>query len=244
MKHVETIELMSFHYRLFHTLNLVLFLTLAFTGVLIMYTDDYTFLQILVKPLGEPLASLQGLDPEIYAVSTSLALMRLIHRLIAVIWGVVIIFYILFLLVTRNIRVFDGLLRSPSVVLEEAKAVLLHYTIGKPIPEEVEVKMERHNVMVGMAVILLIIGAGLLMISGTLMVFSGYLGITSDQYRVLLMLHDIGFYLSMLFLVGHLFAVLHPSNLPLLVAMFGDGRVSIEYAKKHMHAYLKKIKAI
>lgn len=237
----DEIELMSIHYRVFHMINLVLFSTLALTGALIMYSDDYTILQTLLRPLGEPVATFQGLDPSVYATSSALAVIRLAHRLAAFAWGSLMITYVLILLITRNIRVFDGLLRSPSIVISEIKAVILHYTIGKPIPEDVESRMERHNALVGLAVLILLIGAGLLAISGTIMVL---FDLTPDQRRVLLLLHDIGFYLSLVFLASHLFATLHPSNLPLTKAMFGYGRVPVEYAEKHMKAYLKKIGAI
>ncbi|MEM1873433.1 MAG: cytochrome b/b6 domain-containing protein [Acidilobaceae archaeon] len=241
MKHVEKIELMSIHYRVMHMINLVLFTILALTGALIMYSDDYAILQTMLKPLGEPVAVFMGLDPDEYAVSSALLLIRIVHRITAFIWGVLVVVYILVLLLTRNIRVFDGLFRSPSIVIAEAKAVILHYVAGAPIPEEVEARMERHNALVGLAVILLVIGAGLLAVSGTAMVL---LDLTPEQYRLFLTLHDIGFYLAMTFLIAHLFATLHPGNLPLLKAMFGDGKVSLEYAEKHMRAYLKKIGAI
>jgi tetrahydromethanopterin S-methyltransferase subunit C len=40
-----------------------------------------------------------------------------------------------------------------------------------------------------------------------------YLNLTPDQHRIMLLLHDIGFYLSILFTLAHIFAVAHPANI-------------------------------
>lgn len=232
-------ELMSVHYRAFHMINLVLFAGLAISGLLISYTDDYEILQTLVKPLGAPVATLQGLNPEEHAVSSGLLAVRLIHRFVAVLWGAAILGYLVVLFATGNIRVFEPLRRSPSEIYAEAKAVLLRYTIGKPIPKEVEERMWRHNVLVSLAVIVLAIGAALISISGSAIVL---LPLSPEQHRLMLTLHNVGFYLTVIFLAAHWFASLHPANIPLLKAMFGDGRVTVELAEHHMKAYFEKIK--
>lgn len=232
-------ELMSVHYRAFHMINLILFAGLTISGLLISYTDDHAILQTLVKPLGAPVATLQGLDVEEHAVSAGLLAVRLIHRFVAVLWGAAMAGYLFVLLVTGNIRVFEPLMRSPSEIYAEAKAVLLRYTIGKPIPREVEEKMRRHNVLVSLAVIVLAIGVILISVSGTAIVL---FDLSPEQHRLMIALHNAGFYLTVLFLVAHWFATFHPANIPVLKAMFGDGRITVEFAEHHMKAYFEKIK--
>ncbi|MEM0496929.1 MAG: cytochrome b/b6 domain-containing protein, partial [Acidilobaceae archaeon] len=110
---------------------------------------------------------------------------------------------------------------------------------GSEIPMDIKRGIGRHNVLASYLTLLLIFGVLMVSLSGVAMV---YLSLTPDQYRLMLLIHDIGFYIIMIFLVGHLFAVFHPKNVILLNAMFGDGKVPLEWAKDEMPAYIEKLR--
>jgi len=59
------------------------------------------------------------------------------------------------------------------------------------------------------------------------------------EHRVMIPLHDTGFYLSILFTLAHVFAITHHANLPILKAMFTNGRVALRWAEEHMPRYIK-----
>ena len=156
-------------------------------------------------------------------------------------WGLFLIVYGIYLVMFNRVRIFDALRKPISHQIREASALTKHYLLGKPLPEDVAKNLERHNVLVAYMTILLFIGVVLLSASGVLMVYRDVLGLSLNDFRLLLLMHDLGFYLSLIFVLLHLFASLHPSNRPLLVAMFGYGKVSLEWVQKHMPRFLSRV---
>ncbi|MGC8582931.1 MAG: hypothetical protein ACP5KY_03630 [Thermoproteus sp.] len=67
-------------------------------------------------------------------------------------------------------------------------------------------ELERHSVLVAYMAVLPVLGILPPSASGVLMVYSSALGLSEDVYRLLLLLHDLGFYLTLLFIFAHLFA--------------------------------------
>ncbi|MFN3805086.1 MAG: cytochrome b/b6 domain-containing protein [Pyrobaculum sp.] len=227
----DGVEIMSVGYKIAHGLNIVLFTILAITGSILLFPD---LMQILAYVIGAPLASLLGTPP----ASMGAELARTSHRFIGVLWGVFLAVYGLYLAAFRRAVVFRPLLKPFSQQVREAKALLAHYIAGKPMPQDVEERLDRHNVLVAYMALLLLAGLLLLSISGVLLMFSDMF--TVGTVRLMLFLHDLGFYLSVIFLLAHLFATLHPSNRPLLLAMFGYGRVPLEWARRHMGRYVQR----
>ncbi|MCX8193689.1 MAG: cytochrome b/b6 domain-containing protein [Nitrososphaeria archaeon] len=74
------------------------------------------------------------------------------------------------------------------------------------------------------------LGLILLGVSGIPMVF---FDITPSMKAVLLLIHDLGFFMVAVPLVGHFMLSINPVNKEALRAMFYDGRVTIEWAEKH-----------
>ncbi|CCC81841.1 cytochrome b/b6 domain-containing protein [Thermoproteus tenax] len=235
-KNIEEVEVISVGYKVAHSLNLVLFTLLAVTGAMLLFPDLMSWLSYAV---GAPLASLLG-NP--YPVSIGEELARTSHRFLGELWGLFLIIYAIYLLAFKRIRVFDALKRPLGQQIREARALVDHYVFGKPLPNDVAENLERHNVLVAYMAIELVASILLLSISGVLMVYANILGLTIDEYRILLLLHDLGFYLGLIFIFAHLFAVLHPTNRPLLLAMFGYGKIPLSWAQRHMPKYLKYVK--
>ena len=231
----QYVEVASVGYRLMHLLNLVLITLLAITGSMLLFPNIMNWLSyamgvsMAVSGLGTP-----------YPVSAGLELARSLHRFFGMIWGISFIIYGVYLLAFRKVRLFDALKHPLSQQMREARALFEMYVFGKPIPEDVAKNLERHNVLVAYMSLILIIGLVFLSISGVLMVYREFLDITAAEYRVLLLLHDIGFYLVLLFLYVHLYASFHPANRPLLTAMFSDGKVALEWVKEHMAGWYQK----
>ncbi len=232
----KEIEIASPGYRLAHGLNLVLITLLAITGAMLLFPELMSWLSYAV---GAPLAAFLG-SP--YPTSVGEELARASHRFLGEIWGLFLIVYVIYLLAFRRIHVFDALRKPLGQQIREAKALANHYVFGKPLPDDVAKNLDRHNVLVAYMAIVLVVGIVLLSISGVLMVYSNYLGLSETVFRYMLLLHDLGFYLVLLFIFLHLFASLHPANRPLLSAMFGYGKVALEWAQKHMPNYLKHVK--
>ncbi|MEM1932672.1 MAG: cytochrome b/b6 domain-containing protein [Pyrobaculum sp.] len=231
VKTVNEIEIISVGYRIAHQLNIVLFTILAITGSMLLFPDIFA---ALAYAIGAPLAAALGLPP----VSVGLELARTSHRFLGFVWGVVLIVYGLNLLLFRKVEVFAPLKRPIAQQIREAKALVAHYLAGRPLPPDVENNLHRHNVLVSYLSILLLLGLVLLAVSGVLLTYAPALGLSSSAVSLLLLLHDIGFYFSLLFLLGHLFATTHISNRPLLNAMFGGGKVPLSWARRHMAKYL------
>ncbi|AEA12708.1 Formate dehydrogenase gamma subunit [Thermoproteus uzoniensis 768-20] len=232
----KEIEVASLGYRLAHQINLVLITLLAVTGAMLLFPDLMSWLSYAV---GAPLAAFLG-NP--YPVSVGEELARTSHRFLGELWGVFLIVYAIYLLAFRRIRVFDALKKPIGQQIREAKALAGHYIFGRPLPDDVARELERHNVLVAYMAVLLVLGILLLSASGVLMVYSSVLGLSEDVYRLLLFLHDLGFYITLLFIFAHLFAVLHPTNRPLLIAMFGQGKAAAEWVQKHMPKFLRHVK--
>jgi len=230
----EEVEIASIGYKIAHTLNLVLFTLLAITGVLLLFPGLFNWLAYAV---GAPLAAAVGLP----ATSVGLELGRTSHRFLGMLWGLFLIVYGIYLVMFRRVRIFDALRKPIGQQVREASALIKHYLLGKPLPEDVAKNLERHNVLVAYMTILLFFGVVLLSGSGVSMVYRDVLGLSLDDFRFLLLMHDLGFYLSLIFVFLHLFASLHPSNRPLLVAMFGYGKVPLEWAQKHMPRFLSRV---
>ncbi|MEM1597301.1 MAG: cytochrome b/b6 domain-containing protein [Pyrobaculum sp.] len=227
----KEIEVASVGYKIAHHLNIVLFTLLAITGSLLLFPD---LLSWFVYAFGYPLASLLGTPP----VSTGAELARTSHRFLGIIWGVFLLVYAIYLIAFRRVEVLRPLGKPLRRQVAEAAALVKHYTLGTPLPKDVAEQLDRHNVLVAYMTMLLFIGVAMLSGSGVAIVYKDYLGLTTNDVRFLLLVHDLGFYLSLLFVFAHLYATLHPSNRPLLLAMFGYGKVSLEWARSHMARYV------
>lgn len=227
------VEVASASYRIFHHVNLALFTILAVTGGALLFSE---FTWWLMAAVGAPLAGVLGLDP----VAAGGMLFRTSHRFLSHVWGAVLIVYAIYLLAFRRVEVFKPLKKPLKMQIREAKALAAKYLLGREIPSDVASNLDRHNVMVAYMSLVLLIGLALLSISGVALVYQDVLGLTPTQAMLMLLLHDVGFVLSLLFVALHLFAVLHPANRPLLLAMFGSGKVDAKWAEKHMFKYVNK----
>ncbi|MEZ0248102.1 MAG: cytochrome b/b6 domain-containing protein, partial [Thermoproteus sp.] len=171
---------------------------MAITGSLLLFPELMSWLSYAV---GVPLAAAMGVSNP---VSIGEELARTSHRFLGVIYGLFLIVYAIYLLAFRRIRAFDALKKPLGKQIREASALLRHYTTGEPLPDDVASELERHNVLVAYMVIILVLGLVLLSISGVLLAYSDALSLTIGQYRILLLLHDLGFYLSLIFVFLHL----------------------------------------
>ncbi|ACB39305.1 cytochrome b/b6 domain-containing protein [Pyrobaculum neutrophilum] len=230
---MDKVEVVSIGYRIAHHWNLLLFTVLAITGGALFAIE---VLAPLVYAVGAPLAAAVGTD----AVTAGAQLLRTSHRFLGHIWGALLLVYAVNLLFFRKVRIFDALRKPLGRQIREAKALAGHYLLGRPLPEDVKASMERHNVFVAYMALLLIASVVLLSISGVALVYRDALGLSVEEARLMLLLHDVGFALGLLFVALHVFAVLHPANRPLLNAMFGDGTIPLDWAKTHMPNYLRR----
>ena len=231
----EELEVASVGYRLAHWLNLILFLALLITGLVLLEIEVFSF---IIYPLGAPVATLLSLDPGTGYVTAGVQIARLIHRLAGPLWGFIIVVYVSYLLVSGKLEILRVLRKPVGQQLREAVAILNHYLLGRELPGDVKKGLDRHNILATYLTLLLALGVLLVGLSGIAMV---YLNLTPSQHRLMLLLHDIGFYLTVIFLIGHVFAVFHPSNVVLLKAMFGDGKVPLSWAREHMSAYVERV---
>ncbi|MEM0484902.1 MAG: cytochrome b/b6 domain-containing protein [Pyrobaculum sp.] len=230
---MDKIEIISIGYKIVHHWNLLLFTVLAITGGVLFSIEVTSWFAYII---GSPLSTVLGTDP----VTAGVQLLRTSHRFIGFIWGALLITYGIYLLAFRRVEIFKPLARPLSKQMAEAKALIRHYLTGRPLPPDVEKELERHNVLVSYMAILLIVSIIFLSASGVLLVYKDALGISAATASWLVLLHDIGFALGLLFVAFHLFAVTHPSNRPLLVAMFGDGKAELSWVQKHMPKYLAR----
>ncbi|MEM4971461.1 MAG: cytochrome b/b6 domain-containing protein [Sulfolobales archaeon] len=227
------IEILGMGTRIAHTLQLIFFTLLVLTGLVLLSIELFAW---IVYPIGVPLAPIVGLSQETGAVTVGVEVARAIHRFTGPLWGALLIVYGIYLVITRKILVFEPLKKPLRQQIREAIALLNHYALGKPLPRDVEENLDRHNVLVSYLTVVLIIAFILVGGSGAAMI---YLNLTPDQHRIMLLLHDIGFYLSILFTLAHIFAVTHPNNIPILKAMFTNGRVALRWAEQHMPRYIR-----
>lgn len=232
----DKVEIASLSYRITHTLNLIFILILIITGLILLALPWFAW---IVYPFGVPLATLAGLNPETGAITAGVQFARLLHRMIGILWGVTIIVYASYVVLTGRVMLFDTLRKPLREQLREATALVKAYVFGSEIPMDIKRGIGRHNVLASYLTLLLIFGVLMVSLSGVAIV---YLSLTPEQHRLMLLIHDIGFYIIMIFLVGHLFAVFHPKNVILLNAMFGDGKVPLEWAKDEMPAYIEKLR--
>ncbi len=230
----EKVELMSPSYRIAHGLNLILYSLLILTGLVLFSIEAFSWLAYLLGVTLTPL--IPNTDPVTIGVQIS----RSWHRFLGFIWGILVIIYPLYLLLFGRIKVLSPLKKPIKQQLREMKALIKRYVSGEPLPNDVAENIERHNVLVSYTVIILIISSVLIWISGLLMAFKDSLGLTIDQFRTALLLHDIGFGLGILYILLHVFAVFSPLNRQLLIAMFRDGYVSLEWVKGHMPSYIRR----
>jgi formate dehydrogenase subunit gamma len=233
-KEQEEVEVASVGYRVAHAVNLGLITFLAITGLMLLFPN---LMDWLTYAVGVPIASYLGTPSPI---SAGAAFAMSAHVFVGELWGLFLIVYVIYLLAFRRIRVFDALRKPLSQQWREAKALFHHYTLGRPIPKDVAESLDRHNVLVAYTVIILVVGIILLSISGVLMAYRYILNLGPGEFGLLLLLHDVGFYLVLIFIYLHLFASLHSTNRPLLLAMFGVGKVPLRWAEENMPRYLRR----
>jgi len=225
------VEVASKSYRIAHALSIVLYTLLVISGLNPRMFDG------LAYAVGAPLAAAVGLP----ATSAVREPGRVIHMFLGVSWGLFLIVYGIYLVAFRRVRMFDALRKPIGQQVREASAFIKHYLLGKPLPEDVAKSLERHNVLATYVTIILLIGLAISLTTGALMAYGRALGLSPSDFRLLEGIHELGFRISLIFVVPHLFAVLHPSNRPLLVAMFGKGKVPLEWAQKHMPRFLSRV---
>ena len=230
---MNKVEIISIGYKIAHHWNLILFTVLTLTGAALFSIEVMGWLAYAV---GTPFSTLLGTDP----VTAGAQLVRTSHRFIGFVWGALLIVYAMYLLVFRRIEIFKPLAKPLSQQIKEVKAITSHYMFGKPMPPQVAQSLDRHNVLVSYMAIVLITAVMLLSISGVALVFKETLGLGPSVALLLLLLHDVGFVLGLLFVALHLFAVLHPANRPLLAAMFGDGTADLAWLRAHMPRFLAR----
>lgn len=233
------IKLMDLGYRVAHLVNLIFFVSLIASGSMVFLSDLASWFALAI---GEPLSTLQGVESDPVVVGIQWA--RTWHRIVGFAWGAFLVIYgLYYVLFDRKFHIFKALMKGLRDQFREAAALVRHYIFGQPIPEDVSSKMGRHNVLVGWLFILLLVSVALLSISGVALVYREKLGLTLSDVRLMYALHDLGFVLSLVFLFLHVYASLHPSNRPLLRAMFfhtSEGEVPEDWARKHMGAILRE----
>jgi len=227
----DEVEVASKSYRIAHALTVVLFTLLVVSGLNPRLFDG------LAYAVGAPLAAAVGLPPPSVLREPG----RVIHMFLGVSWGLFLAAYGAYLLAFRRVRMFDALRKPVGQQIREASALIKHYLLGKPLPEDVAKNLERHNVLATYVTIILLIGLAITLTTGALMAYGNALGLSRSDFRLLGGIHELGFRIMLIFVFLHLFAVLHPSNRPLLVAMFGKGRVPLEWAQKHMPRFLSRV---
>jgi formate dehydrogenase subunit gamma len=230
---MDKLEIVSTGYRTAHNWNLILFTLLALTGGVLFSIEVMGWLAYVV---GTPFSALLGTDP----VTAGVQLLRSGHWFIGFVWGVLLIVYAIYLLLFGRIEVFKPLSKPLSQQIKEMRAVASQYVLGKPLPPEVAQSLDRHNVLVSYVTIVLIIAVTLLSISGVALAFKVPLGLSPSTINLMVLLHDVGFVLGLLFVALHLFAVLHPANRPILMAAFGDGKADLDWLKAHMPRFLER----
>jgi formate dehydrogenase subunit gamma len=152
--------------------------------------------------------------------------------------GIALAVYCIFLTFKGRVRLFDALRNPVPNQIKEASAILGSYLSGSPFPEDVKQVMGRHNILATYASL----GLGLSFIPLTI----GGIALTLVQrgtsiYEEMKLLHVFGVGLIALFFLVHLFAVSNRDNRPLLRAVFSNGRVSLEWAREHIPAYLRRL---
>jgi formate dehydrogenase subunit gamma len=230
---MDKFEIISIGYKIAHHWNLILFTLLALTGAVLFSIEVMGWLAYVV---GAPFSALLGTDP----VTAGVQLLRSGHWFIGFVWGALLIVYTIYLLLFGRIEVFKPLSKPLSQQIKEMRAVASHYMLGKPLPPEVAKSLDRHNVLVSYMTIVLIIAVAFLSISGVALAFKVPLSLSPSTVNLLVLLHDVGFVLGLLFVALHLFAVLHPANRPILMATFGDGKADLAWLKAHMPRFLER----
>ncbi|MGC9107427.1 MAG: cytochrome b/b6 domain-containing protein [Infirmifilum sp.] len=230
---MKRVKIISNSYRIAHTHNLHFITFQSITGVTLMAIEYFSWLAYIV---GLPFAPYMNTDP----VTAGVQVFRVLHRIFGIAWGGLIIIYGCYLFCSGNLRVIDALKKPIGQQIQEANALAGLYLFGKPLPSDVKERLERHNVFVAYLALLLAIGFALLALSGVGLMLRFALGLSDQTAALLLFLHDLGFGITVLFVLLHVFASLHPANRPLLEAMFGDGYAPFEWLKDHMQAFIKR----
>ncbi len=235
MNEEREVEVMSLSYRVIHAANLILFVSLMVSGTMLYALEATSW---FAYGIGQPLTSLLGsnTDPVVAGVQWA----RTWHRVVGIAWGVMITIYAIYTVLFSRVSVFDGLRKPFRQQLKEAKALAKMYALGEPLPDDVKRNMGRHNVFVGYLFIILLVAVILLSVSGVLLVYAEPLALSTSSIRLMYLLHDIGFALSILFFLLHTFAVLMPQNRPLLIAMFSSGRIPVRWLREHMPLYIRE----
>ena len=229
------VEVMDLGYRVAHLLNLIFFLSLIASGLMLFASDALSWFALAI---GQPLSTLQGVESD--PVVTGVQWARTWHRIVGITWGAFLVIYaVYYLAFNRRWDVLRALAKGLGEQAREAAALARHYLTGAPLPPDVRARLGRHNVLVGYLFILLVVSVVLLSVSGVALVYREQLGLTLEQARLMYLLHDIGFALALVFVLLHLYATLHPANRPLLRAVFFHGRVPEGWAREHMPAALE-----
>ncbi len=195
---------------------------------------DFRFMHIiLILGAAFLLYSALGLDDEERFVSSGLNLYYL-HRYVGLIWGAIIIFYGLYALARRRVRILEPIGRPIVDQIREGFSVVGKYFLNIRISDRVRSGMGRHNVMASYAFVMLIFAFLLLGIGGLGLIYLPGGGEENDFW---LGIHLAGAGLLALFVLAHVFAVLNRVNWPLVAAVFSTGKVRREWAEKSMPRY-------
>lgn len=224
------IRIMDLGYRISHLVNLILFISLIVSGLMVFASDATSWIALAI---GQPLSTLEGVNADPVVVGVQWA--RTWHRVVGLAWGaflaVYLVYYILF---NRKLHILRAVAKGVGAQLREAATLIRHYATGRPLPPEVKARMGRYNVLAGWLFIMLLASVILLSISGVALLYKEQLGLQLSTVRLMYMLHDIGFVLALAFLLLHTYAALHPSNRPLLRAIFTSGEVPEDWAREHL----------
>ena len=153
------------------------------------------------------------------------------HIEFGLLWGVALIAYSLYLLVRHRVEMFNALKNPITSQVRDGFAILRHYTLGTPFPSETEQRMGRYNVLATYASLVLVLSFIPLTVGGVWMIF---LERGTAMYETMKLLHLMGVGLIAAFFLVHLFAVIQAEHRPLLKAVFTTGKVSLEWARKHL----------
>lgn len=230
----DEVEIASVGYRIAHWINLFLYTTLLLTGLVLFEIEIMAY---ILYPFAEPIAKLLRLEYGTGSITAGVLVSRFLHRFVGPLWGLLLTIYVVYLLATNRLEMFKALRKPLKAQIREAKALIQHYLTGKEIPEDVRQGMDRHNVLTVYLAILLAIGVIMVGFSGLALI---YLPLPPTQHILVLMIHDVGFYLTVIFMLAHIYATLHPSNITLVRAIFGDGKVSLNWLSRHMNRYIQR----
>lgn len=169
------------------------------------------------------------------AIISSAGNLFLLHRYIGLLWGFMILAYVLVRTSRRNsVHILEPLRKPVMMQIRESFSIIGRYFFGIRISEGVRSGMGRHNILAAYAFLMLAFGILFLCVGGLALIL---LPPEGPGYEVYLGIHVLGAGLLSLFVLAHGFAVINRENRPLLKAVFSDGKVDKDWAEDSMPAH-------